>query len=142
MFADWEIPGLIGSVYLAVGLVYLFFRKNIWILVTFLAAFIALNALFVSKWFDWLNHGLSFGWPVDPELCSIAIAGVLMSLMFLETRLTLGLKALCAVGCAAILAVIGWMLSPLSVQGARDAIVVLILYGGEHHLLPVTLLDR
>jgi heparan-alpha-glucosaminide N-acetyltransferase len=118
-FSYWEILGLIGWVYLAVGLVYLFFRKNVWILITFLAAFIALNALFVSKWSDWLNHGLSFGWPVDPGLCSIAMAGLLTSLLFFQTRLTLGAKAISAAGYAVILAVIGWMLSPLGVSKER-----------------------
>jgi heparan-alpha-glucosaminide N-acetyltransferase len=47
------------------------------------------------------------------------MAGVLTSLLFLQTRLTLGAKAISAAGYAVILAVIGWMLSPLGVSKER-----------------------
>jgi hypothetical protein len=117
-FGYWEILGLIGRVYLAACILYIPVRKKVWAPVALLAALTAWNVgtrLGLPSIEGFIPYWL---WPFDSgELPSIAIAGIVCTSIFVDSRLaTFSHKAGLASGYAAILFALGWSFSFLGIS--------------------------
>lgn len=136
-FSDWEILGLLGWSYLLVGSLYLLFKKNVFLLGTSLVVLVSLNVVSIKGWLEGLNRFPSFLHPFEAGLASITMAGLLASLIFLEgTRLrSFQDKALWAFVYAVVLAVAGWILSPLGISKLRDTPAWCLYCAGTNTLL-------
>jgi heparan-alpha-glucosaminide N-acetyltransferase len=146
-FSDWEILGLLGSAYLSVAAVYLFCERFVSkgkfiVLVSALAAIIAINALSTAGRLGWIHSLPPYLQPFEAGLSSLTMAGLLASLVIADNKIaaTLQKKVRWAVGSAAILFGVGWVLRPLGISKIRDTptwclycmsaniLVVLLLY--------------
>lgn len=118
-FSYWEILGLIGRVYLAACILYIPLRKKPWAPVAILALLTAWNvgtrlgmpapARIIPYWL----------WPFDSgELPSLAIAGIVCTQIFIDSRLARGFrqKAAWAVAYATVLLAGGWAFTFLGVS--------------------------
>ena len=84
-FSYWEILGLIGGAYLTVSTLYLVLRKHVLLLATSLVVLSALNTFFTIGWLKWLTHFPGYySSPFAAGLSSIAMAGLLLSVVFFE----------------------------------------------------------
>jgi len=121
-FSYWEILGLIGWAYLAVGTLYLVLRKHLSLLVTSLVVLCALNIFSTIGWFKWLTHFPDYLWPFEAGLSSIIMAGLLLSVLFFEVPFatTWKSKVSLAFGYAGILAAAGLALSRLGISKLLD----------------------
>lgn len=117
-FRYWEILGLIGRAYLAACILYIPVRKKVWAPVALLLALTAWNVgtrLGLPAVRGFIPYWL---WPFDSgELPSIAMAGIVCSSIFLDSRLaTFRQKARWALGYAAVLFALGWTFGFLGVS--------------------------
>jgi heparan-alpha-glucosaminide N-acetyltransferase len=121
-FSDWEILGLLGWAYLLTGALYLLFRKHVVALAASLALLCTLNVMSTAGWFDWLKHFPPYTQPFEAGLTSITLAGLLAYLVLLEdtNANSFRRRALWALGYAAILAAVAWLLKPLGISKLRD----------------------
>ncbi|HWX24625.1 MAG TPA: DUF5009 domain-containing protein [Vicinamibacteria bacterium] len=119
-FSYWEILGLIGWAYLAVGTLYLFLKDHIRLLMASLVALSALNVLSTMGRFKWIGNA-TYASPFEPGLSFITMAGVVASLLLFETPPTATFKTrlLPTLGYAGILAIAGFALSPLGISKVR-----------------------
>lgn len=118
-FGYWEILGLIARAYLAACLLYIPLRKKRWAPMALLVGLTALNVASRLGWVGFLRHIPYVIWPFDAgELPSIAMAGIVASTIFLDSKLaqTFQQKAFWALGYAAVLLGAGWLLSPFGVS--------------------------
>jgi heparan-alpha-glucosaminide N-acetyltransferase len=121
-FSDWEILGLLGWAYLLAGSLYLLFQKNLAALAASLAVLSALNVLSTVGWFAWLKRFPPYVQPFEAGLGSIAMAGLIASLILVGGMLGNGFrtKVFWAVIYAAVLGGTAWALTPLGVSKLRD----------------------
>jgi heparan-alpha-glucosaminide N-acetyltransferase len=121
-FSDWEILGLLGWAYLLAGSLYLLFRKKVLILAVSLMSLIALNVVSSMGVLKEIHHLPPLLQPFEAGLSSITVAGLLISLIFVEGTLarTFRTKVLGALSYAAVLAAAGWVLMPLGISKLRD----------------------
>ncbi|MGO9303285.1 MAG: DUF5009 domain-containing protein [Candidatus Korobacteraceae bacterium] len=122
-FSYFEILGLIGGAYLVVSTLYLVLRKHLWMLATSLVVLCALNTFSTVGWLKWLTHFPGFdSWPFEAGLSSIAMAGLLLSVMFFAAPFaaTWKSKVSLAFGYAGILAAAGLALSRFGISKIRD----------------------
>lgn len=118
-FGYWEILGLIARAYLAACLLYIPLRKKRWAPMALLVGLTALNVASRLGWVGFLRHIPYVIWPFDAgELPSIAMAGIVASTIFLDSKLaqTFQQKAFWALGYAAVLLGAGWLLSPFGIS--------------------------
>lgn len=140
-FSDWEILGLIGWAYLLVSTIYLVCKKNIWVLLAAFVALVTINSFSMAGWLHWLDRFPGYVRPFEAGLASIAMAGVLASMIFLEDSIagTFKAKALWALGYAALFTVAAWALTPLGISKLRDT-PAWCLYCSAANILIVLLL--
>jgi heparan-alpha-glucosaminide N-acetyltransferase len=121
-FSDWEILGLLGWAFLLVGSLYLFFKKRALPLALSLAVLVALNTLSAAGRFHWLSRFPPYAQPFAAGLASIAMAGLLASLIFLDDALVSSLRAktIAALSYAAVLAIAAKLLTPFGISKLRD----------------------
>lgn len=120
-FSYPEILGLIGLTYFAACLLYVPTRRWRLAPVVWLVVMVAYNAARCARWIP-LHHVTIYEWPFDNgAMVSLVMAGVVMSLIFLEgdratpagRRMSLGV--LMGVGSFAA----GWFLRPLGISKIR-----------------------
>lgn len=119
-FSDWEILGLLGWAYLAVGALYILFEKKFVALVCALGTMVAINALSVAGKLCWLASLPPYAKPFEAGLTSITMAGLLAALLMIESTASFKEKAgkIIAFALAALGA--GWLLRPLGISKLRD----------------------
>jgi predicted acyltransferase len=118
-FSYPEILGLIGFAYLSVCILYLLFRKSVWVFVTALIALNLLNVASKAGPLQWLERVPIYLWPFGTGDCaSITMAGLIASMLFFEKPVaaTFKAKAVWALGYTVILFGAGWALAPLGVS--------------------------
>lgn len=118
-FGYWEILGLIGRVYLAVGILYIPLRNRVWAPA---AIFCGLTALNVASRLGMTPLQRVFPYPLWPfdsgELPSIAMAGIVAWQIFSDERLALSLqrRVYLALAFAAVAFAGGWAFTPLRIS--------------------------
>lgn len=139
-FSYWEILGLIGWAYLSTCIIYLPFRKNVWILAASLVALNAMNAFSRTEWLAWLRKLPDYVWPFETGAhASIVMAGLITSVIFLDQTIARTLKArvLWALGYAAILFADRLGAHALRyIEDPRHSDLVLILQWGKRSDVP------
>jgi heparan-alpha-glucosaminide N-acetyltransferase len=139
-FSYPEILGLIGYAYFAICLLYIPFRKWIWAPAAWLAALVAFNAASTPKGMGFLfahalplekaiwmtrhlpGWGWSRGWEWPWEngsSASMVMAGIVLSIIYLETKWSLRRKTCAAFGYAAATGIVGYVLAPLGISKNR-----------------------
>ncbi len=139
-FSYPEILGLIGYAYFAICLLYIPFRRWIWAPAAWLVALVAynaattpkaMNALYVSApmlekalWVTRHLHGWAWirGWEWPWEngsSASMVMAGIVLSIIYLETKWSLRKKTFIALGYAAATGIVGYVLAPLGISKNR-----------------------
>ncbi|WP_158941467.1 DUF5009 domain-containing protein [Granulicella sp. S190] len=119
-----EILGLLGWTYLATVFLYLATRRWRW---APLVWFIAMTALCAGSTGNWITfpHGLPlYLWPFgNGAMASIALAGVVISGIFVDTRggkqATLQHKSAMAISFGVLTLLLGWLLTPLGISKIR-----------------------
>ncbi len=122
-FSYFEILGLIGGAYLVVSTLYLVLRKHLWLLATCLVVLCALNTFSTMGWLKWLAHFPGYySLPFEAGLSSIAMAGLLLSVVFFEAPFAAAWKSKVslAFGYAGILAAAGLALSRFGISKNLD----------------------
>ena len=115
-----EILGLIGYAYFAVCVLYIPFRRWLWAPVGWLIALVAFNAATTAKWITF-THGLRgyiFPWE-NGSSASMVMAGVVLSIIYMETRWSLSKKLYVALAYAAATGIAGKLLQPLGISKNR-----------------------
>ena len=114
----WEILGLIGQSYLAACILYIPFKKFRWAPVFWLTVLTALNVL--TRLPGVKLHNLpTYLWPFgDGDLASIIMAGVVVSMIFLDKTVarTFKEKAVWGLSYAFVLFLAGYWLRPLGLS--------------------------
>ncbi len=139
-FSYPEILGLIGYAYFAICLLYIPFRKWLWAPVAWLVALVAYNAATTPKGmgflFDhalhiekaiWISRHLpgwawSRGWEWPWEngsSASMVMAGIVLSIIYLQTKWSLSKKTWVALGYGAATGVAGYALKGLGISKNR-----------------------
>jgi len=139
-FSYPEILGLIGYAYFAICLLYIPFRRWIWAPAAWLVALVtynaattpkAMNALYVhapmlekTLWVTRHLHGWAWirGWEWPWEngsSASMVMAGIVLSIIYLETKWSLRKKTWVALGYAAATGIAGYVLAPLGISKNR-----------------------
>ncbi len=119
---NWSILGLIGWAYMSACIIYILFRKSIWII---FAAFLVLNFMNVAGHLGWITFFRKIPpiiWPFrNGSLASITVAGLLLSLIFTQNALSniLRKKLLWSYGFVLLLFVLGFLLLPFEVSKIR-----------------------
>ncbi len=142
-FSYWEILGLIGWAYLATCILYLPFRKIVWMPAVWFVALTALCACVKAGWIGWLDRVPSYLWPFENGAhASIIMAGIVVSMLFFDKRLNLSprMRTRSALLFALVLFAAGWVLTPLGISKIRgtptwclytcaaDTLLFLLLY--------------
>lgn len=112
---NWSILGGIGWAYLSVVLIYFITRGNFrWLWLSFVLL-VLLNVASKTGYADFLRELPRFIWPIGSgSLASITMAGVLMTMIFLDKSIASSLKEKLIWGgsYAVVLMLAGWRLMP------------------------------
>ena len=118
-FSYPEILGLIGCAYFSVCVLYIVLKKSFWVFATCLICLNAMNAASHMGFLRGLTNIPIYFWPFETgDLPSIAMAGLLTSMIFFEKNVAVTFKAKAgwAIGFAAALFGAGWALTPLGIS--------------------------
>ncbi len=118
----WEILGLIGWTYLAVCILYIPTRTLRWASWLWCAALVILNIASIAGWLRFPEQVPFYLWPFNNgAFCSMTMAGVLISTLFLSDTVASSFKAkaVWALGCALVFLVAAWLLEPLGLSKIR-----------------------
>jgi heparan-alpha-glucosaminide N-acetyltransferase len=153
-FSYLEILGLIGWTYLSVCILYIPFRRKAWAPAIWLVALCGLNIATAAGHLAWLRHLPDWVWPFgNGALCSITMAGVVASNMFLSARgraMPPNARLLVAAAYSAALAAAGSFLTPLGISKIRAtpawclycAAISMVLFALVYHVADVKRLTR
>ena len=112
---NWSILGGIGWAYLSVCILYLIFRGKFTGLVISFVLLVFLNVASKAGWVTFIRDWPRFIWPFGSgSLASITLSGMLLSLIFLRSRLadSMKKKIYWGISMALILFIGGWLLMP------------------------------
>jgi heparan-alpha-glucosaminide N-acetyltransferase len=115
-----EILGLIGYAYFAICLLYIPTRRWLWAPVAWLIALVGFNAACAAKWITFPHHLRGYIWPWENgSSASMVMAGVVMAVIYMETRWSLSKKVYVALAYAAATGIAGKLLQPLGISKNR-----------------------
>jgi hypothetical protein len=112
---NWSILGAIGWAYLSVCILFLILKGKFRLLVISLIFLVALNVISKAGWIDFIRYVPRIIWPFGSgSLASIAMAGLLLSMIFIKNDIASSLNSKITWGIAysVILFLAGWLLLP------------------------------